>query len=98
MDNKPQFIARKFQNAQRLAAKGYLLCPLCDEKFQEGKKLWAHGKIQHHQASSATDAEEARLRKHFLQEATEKTYVNTPENDLDCLGTLQVQWLVVGTC
>ena len=76
-DSKPQFIARKFLNAQRLAAKG-LSCPHCEERFQAESELWAHGKSQHPQALNITaTADETEIRKQFRHEATEKTYVNT---------------------
>lgn len=76
-DSKPHFIARKLQDAQRLAAKG-LLCPHCEERFQAEHKLWAHAKSQHHQALNITaTSDEAEIRKQFRYEATEKTYVNT---------------------
>lgn len=76
MTDKPHFIARKFQDAQRLGPKGYI-CPLCDERFQAEPKLWAHAKAQHQQdLNAAGGTDETELRNKFRHEATEKTYVN----------------------
>lgn len=78
MSDKPAFLARKFQDAQKLAAKG-LSCPLCSDTFHADLGLWEHAKIQHFQEldlGNADDEEKARQR--FRREAIEKAYVHTP--------------------
>ena len=73
--DKPAFVARKFQDAQRLAAKGFS-CPLCAETFKAEPILWAHAKAQHQQARSLASAiDEVEPRKRFRHAAVEKAYV-----------------------
>ncbi|KAL8823252.1 MAG: hypothetical protein Q9191_006030 [Dirinaria sp. TL-2023a] len=77
MADKPAFVARKFQDAQRLAAKGFS-CPLCSETFQAEPKLWEHAKSQHKQTLGyAGSVGEAEARKRFRSEAVPKAYVMT---------------------
>jgi hypothetical protein len=76
MSDKPAFVARKFQDAQKLAAKGYF-CPLCSDTFQVDQKLWEHAKTQHGQQLGLADvADEEKARKQFRREATAKAYVD----------------------
>lgn len=77
MADKPAFVARKFQDAQRLAAKGFS-CPLCSDTFQAEPKLWEHAKNQHRQMLGFADpVGEAEARKRFRHEAVGKAYVMT---------------------
>jgi hypothetical protein len=77
MSEKPAFVARKFQDAQKLAAKG-LYCPLCSDTFHADQKLWDHAKSQHGQELSLADLpDEEKARKQFRREAIAKTYVDT---------------------
>ena len=75
MSDKPAFVARKFQDAQRLAAKGYS-CPLCSDTFHADLKLWEHAKTCHPQELGPADpADDEKARKRFRREAIEKAYV-----------------------
>ena len=77
MGDKPAFVARKFQDAQRLAAKGFS-CPLCSDTFHAEPKLWEHAKSQHKQKLGFTDSvAEAEARRLFRHEAVGKAYVMT---------------------
>lgn len=78
MSGNPAFVARKFQDDQKLAAKGFS-CPLCSDTFDTDLRLWEHAKIQHWQElglEEAADEEVARRR--CIREAIEKAYVDTP--------------------
>ena len=78
MGDKPAFVARKFQDAQKLAAKGYS-CPICSDNFQADLKLWDHAKKQHPDELDLTKVgDEEHVRKRFRREAIEKAYVDTP--------------------
>ena len=71
--DKPHFIARRFQNAQRLAAKGGYSCPSCMDTFQAEPKLWAHARLKHSDSLGLTDnTDETEKRERFRQAATEK--------------------------
>ena len=75
MGDKPTFVARKFQDAQKLAAKG-LSCPLCPDTFYADLKLWEHAKRRHQQELGLVDGtDEEKARKRFRHEAAEKAYV-----------------------
>lgn len=75
-DDKPAFVARKFQDAQKLAAKGYS-CPLCSDTFPADPKLWQHAKVRHYEELGLGDmADEEGTRKRFRREAIEKAYVS----------------------
>ena len=77
MSDNPAFVARKFQDAQRLAAKGYA-CPLCSETFHAEPKLWEHGRTRHIKELGLSDAvAEAEIRKRFRHDAVGKAYVTT---------------------
>lgn len=77
MGDKPAFVARKFQDAQKLAARGYS-CPLCPDTFHADVKLWEHAKSTHQQELGlAGMTNEENARKSFRREAMEKAYVNT---------------------
>jgi len=80
MSEKPAFVARKFQDAQKLAAKGYF-CPLCSDTFHVDQKLWEHAKKQHGQQLGLVDvADDENTRKQFRREAIAKAYVDTPRS------------------
>lgn len=74
MSDKPAFVARKFQDAQKLAAKGYV-CPL--DTFQVDQKLCEHAKSQHGQQLGLADVvDEEKARKQLWRETIAKAYVD----------------------
>lgn len=82
MSDNPAFVARKFQDAQKLAAKGYS-CPLCSDTFHAEPKLWEHAKRRHSQELGSKDAgTEAEVRKKLRQEAVGKAYVTAVQYTL----------------
>ena len=71
--DKPHFIARRFQDAQRLAAKGGYSCPFCIETFLAEPKLWEHAKLKHSDSLGLTDqTDETGMREGFRKAAKEK--------------------------
>lgn len=76
MSENPTFVARKFQDAQKLAAKGYS-CPLCSDTFHADQKLWEHAKTQHWQQLDLDVADEENARKRFWRDVIADAYVNT---------------------
>lgn len=76
MTQKPaHFVTRKFQDFQKLSARGYV-CPICAEGFQDEPRLWTHAKTLHLQDLGISEGgDEAEKRRQFKSEAIERAYV-----------------------
>ena len=86
MSEKPHFLARKIQNYQRQAARGYI-CPICSQYYPQEPKIWEHALRAHLEVlgiSSSTEQND--IRKKFRNEAMERAWVITRPGNPSHLG------------
>lgn len=81
MSDKPHFLAGKFQDFQRLSARGFA-CPICNQSYQHESKIWEHAQREHLDVLGLdSSADQTEIRKKFRIEAMERAYVIANPND-----------------
>lgn len=68
------FVAKKFQDYQRLSARGFA-CQYCLEIFDQETKWWEHLKSLHQDLSDLQENEDGQARRRLRQRAIEYAWV-----------------------